>query len=521
MLMRLPWLLIAAALVMEAGWLMVGAASPRLTESDGFTTAMFAQLPPLWGWADVLRRASTPESITRGVFVGGLVVACLGFVMAIVVLARGRVRGAPRWIATGMVVFALTLLLTPGLLSTDLLMYAVYGRLAGVYGLNPYLTAPSSAGADALLGWASRTPEYATYATPYGPLWTALGATIGLSLPSQAPLTQALAYRLVGAVAFGLTAWLVWRLAPVGSSAPIGGGGATSRGLTLALYAWNPLVLFELIAGGHNDGLMLCLVMAGLAATASAPRRWWIATALMWAGALVKWVPALVLVFVTTAQLRTLGSWQQRAHRLAGIVGLVLVMTLVLFAPWLDARDPAALQASLSLGGQRYVNALVDLPTPWLASHLLDKSGADVAGSQATVRGWTFLVARIAVLAYVLFEIRLVWRSGQLRSALESSARTLLVGLLVAVTQVLAWYVVWPVTLAAPLGIRNKVTQVAVAYSVLYLPTFYAIHEDMLPTPVVPLVLLIVALAPPLAVVLADRAWLERLVPSHSGQVAA
>jgi hypothetical protein len=515
-----PWSLLAAAAVMELGWLLVGGASPRLTESDGFSAAMFAQLQPLWAWADALRHASTPESVAKLVFVGGLVLACVGYVAALVVLARWPMGSGTGWIVAGMLVFGLTLLLMPGLLSTDLVMYAVYGRVAGVFGLNPYLMAPSSIGTDPLLAWASRTPEYATYATPYGPLWSGLSAALGATLASQPPLAQTFAYRLLGSVAYAATSLLVWQLAAPGQGVT---AGVTARRVTLLLYAWNPLILFELIAGGHNEGLMLCLVLAGLVDAASPRMHWSVATGLVWAGALVKWVPALVLVFLATAQLRQLDRGRPRVVRLAGIVAVVLGVTLVLFGPWLDPRGPAALQANLTSGGQRYVNALLDLPTAWLGSRLLDRSGSDVVGTQAAVRGLTFLLARLCVLAYLMFEVRLVWRGGgQLRGVLESSARTLLVGLLVAATQVLAWYVVWPLTLAAPLGARNKVAQVAVAYSVLYLPTFYAIHEDMLPTLFVPVLLLTVALTPPLAVFLLGRARpAQQLIASASERAVA
>jgi hypothetical protein len=104
---------------------------------------------------------------------------------------------------------------------------------------------------------------------------------------------------------------------------------------------------------------------------------------------------------------------------------------------------------------------------------------------------------------------------------LEASVRTLLVMLLLVASQMLAWYFIWPLALAAPLGARNKLAQLAVAYSVLYLPIFYAIHEDMLPSFLVPAVLVAFVSLPPLAILLLRRGGFVRPLVSASRRAAA
>src|SRR5205085_7771055 len=49
---------------------------------------------------------------------------------------------------------------------------------------------------------------------------------------------------------------LVWAI--LGKIAP-----STRLSGTL-LYAWNPLILIELVANGHNDGAVICLLLLGL-----------------------------------------------------------------------------------------------------------------------------------------------------------------------------------------------------------------------------------------------------------------
>ncbi|MBV8720048.1 MAG: hypothetical protein JOZ65_33675, partial [Chloroflexi bacterium] len=195
------------------------------------------------------------------------------------------------------------------------------------------------------------------------------------------------------------------------------------------------------------------------------------------------------------------------------------VLTLLLFGPWIDARDITALSASLNAGGERYVNALVDLPTAWLASHLVDRGGTDVSASQAAVRAWTFGFARVLLLLYALFEW---WRArADPRGVLRASVRLLLVALLFAVTQVLAWYFTWPLALAAPLGWSSNLARLVVAYTVLYLPIFYAIHENMLSTIVAPAVLVLNAVLPVVLVMLLGRSRLVPLLVSRTGEAAA
>ena len=500
------WPLIGAALLMESGWVIAGAASPRISESSGFTDAFLNALPPIWAWAEGLRRTQTPENTSKFIFVAGLSVASVGYAVAIAAALRWRAGRLNTITIAGLVLFAATLLVTPGLLSTDLVTYAVYGRMGAVYGLNPYLATPPTIGGDALVGWTSWT-----FATPYGPLWTWIGVALGVVTEQAAPLLQVLPYRFIGVAAHATNAYLVWRLVPYVTS------GATSRAVAVLLFAWNPLALFELIASGHNDGLMLTLTLSGLLLAFS--RSTLLGSAVVWTAALVKWVPAVSVMYLISFSINVLPAWQMRARWLAGLTAILAVLTLLLFGPWIDARDITALSASLNAGGERYVNALVDLPTAWLASHLVDRGGTDVSASQAAVRAWTFGFARVLLLLYALFEW---WRArADPRGVLRASVRLLLVALLFAVTQVLAWYFTWPLALAAPLGWSSNLARLVVAYTVLYLPIFYAIHENMLSTIVAPAVLVLNAVLPVVLVMLLGRSRLVPLLVSRTGEAAA
>lgn len=446
----LPLKALGTALLLELGLILASSATGAVTESRGFRDAFAQQLPLIWSSLEVVRRAGDPALL----LLAGLVLASLGYALAIVV-------GPPplRWIVGLTLLFELTLLLMPGLLSTDVLTYATYGRLAGVYGQNPYALAPSAIAADPLVQWLDTRPEHAS---PYGPVWTLLSAGLAWLTVSLSPLMQALSYRVLASLAHLGGMALVWRL--------------NRDPTSLLLFAWNPLLLVENVGSGHNDGLMMVIVLAGvllLNRAARAPGLLALALA-----ALVKYVPALPLLYVSALQAR------RRPKVVLATLAASLLLGLVLWLPWVDPRQPQVLLSSVSsAGGERYVNALLDLPTGWIATHLIDRAGQDVAAAEASVRAWPRAIVRVLFAVYVALEAWRLWRTDRsadgLRPALEAALRSVLVLVLLVLTQVLPWYFTWPVALAAVLGWGSTLARVAVAYSVVYLPVFYAIHEDL------------------------------------------
>jgi hypothetical protein len=164
---------------------------------------------------------------------------------------------------------------------------------------------------------------------------------------------------------------------------------------------------------------------------------------------------------------------------------LFVSVALVLWAPWFNVQGPLLVLSNAALGGDRHVNALWDLPTTWIARRWVDPTGRDLAAADEAVRFWPRTILRGLFLVYFALEVRRLWTvvpsrySARVRQIVEAATRIALVALLVVFNQVLAWYFAWPLTTAAALGWRSSVAKLAVAYSVLYLPLFYAIHEDL------------------------------------------
>ncbi len=174
-------------------------------------------------------------------------VALLGMVACwALTIACARRMGLAAVLATA-IVADVVLLLAPPFSLTDTFNYLHYGRMAPLYGLNPYVHLPLEAASDP----AYRLSTWHHLRSPYGPLFTlATEALAPLGLPG-AYWALKVAVGLGAASVAGLVALLARRL---------GRDPATA----VALVALNPLVLVYGVQGLHNDVFVLALLLGGV-----------------------------------------------------------------------------------------------------------------------------------------------------------------------------------------------------------------------------------------------------------------
>src|SRR6266568_4754214 len=153
-------------------------------------------------------------------------------------------------ITTG--IFGLTYLCAPGIISQDMFLYGMYGRMVIIYHVNPYLVPLSAFPHDVLY---QATLQGAREATPYGPVWTDLG--ILLSLTARASVANTIiVFRLLGLATHLINAVLIWAiLTKLKPETRIAG--------TL-LYAWNPLVLLASVAEPHPTVIIVLFVLLAI-----------------------------------------------------------------------------------------------------------------------------------------------------------------------------------------------------------------------------------------------------------------
>ena len=231
--------IVAAATVMVA----VSLAGPSLSV---VTMPRPATGPPWWIW-----RHPSPARATFALW-GAVLAGGAGVIAGLLAVARGARPPVRALLAfAALVVGVLTVLPAAG--STDILDYAANGRMAAT-GHSPYVMTPLELkrSGDPIGRWIPSTWE--TSVSVYGPVATAEEwAAAELGGPSMARVTCWL--KLWNSIAFGVVALLLDRAL---RSDP------ARRLRAHLLWTVNPLLLWEIVASGHIDGLAAAFGLLGL-----------------------------------------------------------------------------------------------------------------------------------------------------------------------------------------------------------------------------------------------------------------
>jgi hypothetical protein len=166
-------------------------------------------------------------------------------------------------------------------LSTDAYRYVWDARITSA-GISPYSYGPSApelqAFRDNVIYPSLNHPGWPTIYPPGAQAFFRAVYTIA----PESVLAMKLAIAAAEAAALGLLVFLL--------------GGGEAQPWRLAVYAWNPLVIVEIWASAHLEGLVVLIVVAAVAAALSGRRG--VAAALIAVGTLVKFYPAILLPLV-------------------------------------------------------------------------------------------------------------------------------------------------------------------------------------------------------------------------------
>lgn len=231
--------------------------------------------------------------------------------------------------------FLVVLLCSPVMLSTDVHAYAIYGRVFAIYHANPYAEAAPITAADPfmpLIGY-EYLPSW------YGPLWTLISAGLARLGGNHVGLTALLFRGISVGSTLGAAALLrsnLRRTAPE----------RVAQGLVL--FLWNPLLVIETGLSGHNDTIMLALVLLGV----WLHLRGWKVTAVVafTLSVLVKFLTGPILGLYGLMVLRQLGSWRERFAFLArsGLVAGAVALAVAITAGLRMGGDVPAAQSATS-----------------------------------------------------------------------------------------------------------------------------------------------------------------------------
>ncbi len=264
--------------------------------------------------------------------------------MALAWLMLGRFALGKRRMSRGdldrtLLLWMLPLLIAPPMYSKDVYSYLAQSQIS-LEGLDPYRVGPASGLGLGHVFTLSVPSLWRETPAPYGPLFLWIGRGIS-ALTGENIVAAVLCHRLVVLIGVSLIVWATPRLARRCGVAEVS---------ALWLGAANPLLLMHLVAGIHNEALMLGLMLTGaefalrgVDSPRLMPTSWrigpdWEPLGMLLAGSIlivlssqVKLPSLLALGFVTAALAYRLGG-TVRALLLvgAGMAGLsVAVMALV------------------------------------------------------------------------------------------------------------------------------------------------------------------------------------------------
>lgn len=348
----------------------------------------------------------------------GLVMLWSAYALAVLAVLRGA-KPATRplvTVITGAAVLAA--LFCPPLLSTDVYAYAAHGHLLALYGQNPYLVRP-----DYLAAVGDPITHHLVWDWPtvYGPVWTRIEAATVLRWGLW---TQIIALKLVEAGALVVAALAGRRIAA--RTCP------GRENLTLLALGLNPALLLEGPGAGHNDMLMVSLLLVG--AMFYLDKKYVPAALCLGLSVGVKMITLAVLPWI----LLEYGRGRPGRQKLAGAgiaVALVLAPLVLTFGHlWYGPATLAAAQQRAAFGLSAAALAHDDALRTWLRGHGLGLPLASLLVSLSR-NGW--LIGLYAALTLWL------WRRPARGNWLTAWGVLSAALMFLAMGLPFPWYVIW------------------------------------------------------------------------------
>jgi len=217
--------------------------------------------------------------------------------------------------------FNATLLFVWPIASNDLFVYISQGRLISFGHLNPYAHSYSSFSNDVLFNQIN-TPWTNNHTSIYGPIFLIISAIL-TPLGGNSLILSIFIFKLFFVFLNIVCGYLIYRI--------------TEKTEIFFLYAWNPLILFELAANGHNDVITIFLLLLSLffiVRKNNRPLNIFYSYIFLVLSALIKYFTLPLLPIYALATSAAYESWKEKAYyllKLAVITLAILFLSFCLF----------------------------------------------------------------------------------------------------------------------------------------------------------------------------------------------
>jgi hypothetical protein len=342
----------------------------------------------------------------------------------------------------------------------DAYYYVAYGRLYGVFGIDPYALTSAIHVKDATLSQLYVVLHNPPFGDPYGPGFTLFAGLLARAESNTDLAFQLWSWRLVGVLSALATIFALRRLL---QRVP-----EEERARRVAAFAFNPVVLYESAVGAHNDVMMIAPAVWAFALVDELPL---IAGVLIGASIALKYVAAIALPFLII-----------RAGK-KNVSGAILLGCVAVAIPALCAqafhlgRSAAASDAAIGSSLLMSLNWLLALP--FLRGGLGSVPIASGVGPLPFVGDVTWPRAiQLALFAVVAITLVISILRYAKRRSVADAARPI-AALVLAMPALHPWYVIW----LAPICAARGAWAVYASWFGSLALLGYA-HEGVVPSPV-------------------------------------
>jgi len=379
--------------------------------------------------------------------------AAIGFILILREAWHRRISMRLVWVLA--IAFHLIVLTLPLLFSRDVYSYAYYGRIWTTYGANPYVLTPKDFPYNAL--WTLTWPGWRGTPSVYGPLFTWVSVLTTVFVKSVGG--QIIGFRLLAAASsigtMAVVGRLVRRVRPERAV------------FAVAVIGLNPITVYQVVGGGHNDMLVAFFVAAAVSLLFA--KRELAATVCLALGMSVKASAAIPLILLLVAVVAQ-ATPERRLRILATFGAVVGGLWLVLAAPFLQWTNPTLGMFELTghdsgkAPGQLLVTAFT-----WVATSL----GGPSLEKPAAIAAHLLLLGLSVVGVWMI--ARRIWTDASARRPVAQVAAwgwALLTVILLA-PMLGSWYLVWvlPLAWALPRVARRTLVLLCLGFTVTELVT--------------------------------------------------
>lgn len=368
-----------------------------------------------------------PSLVFSAIFIGLLVAYFVGFRK---IISQGSVHPLLKVIVAFSILFSIVLLIIPPIGSSDVFTYILRARVFTEYGKNPYLVTTANFSQDLFYPYSPKI--WHNLPMQYGPVFAIISIATSFISQDGFWLNQFILKILLVLIHLG-NILLIIRLTKL-VKPELGD-------IPTFLYAWNPLVLFEVANNAHNDILMTFFVLLALYFYFS--KKYFCVLPAILLSVLTKYVTLLLLPLFVYLIIKKIPK-EKLVNFLTKTILVGILLTIILYAPFWHG---IATFKSLYIQTQIYAYSNLSLG-PMLIFGLREIFSIFSPVLYPLATQMVRLTALfVFFLLYILFLFRFF--KIQKKDIIWSSFLVLFLYTVIAVTALQPWYFLWVIPLAA------------------------------------------------------------------------